>query len=404
MGFGQGLSGLNAAAQNLDVIGNNIANAGTVGFKTGSATFADVYANSRVGLGVQVSGINQRFSVGNVANTGNMFDMAIDGEKGFFRLSDTSGAVSYSRNGQFFADKNNYIVNAQGQRLTGYASGGVGSEPTPMLVPKGNVPPKATTNATTVANLDANAPVINKTFDPGDPATYTNRQPINVHDSLGNSHQLYQYFVKTEGTTGESQWQGHYRIDGQKLDEPKEPVTLKFDTAGRLTKDPTNNPTNNPTSQKLVLKAPGGTASPAEPLSIDLNYDGTTSFGGDFAISFTQNGYSTGEYTGISISPDGTMQANYTNGTTQVVGIVALVNFNNVQGLQPAGGNGWVETAQSGQPVLGQPGANGMAKIKDKAVEESNVDMSAELVNMIVAQRSYQANAQTIKTQHTSGF
>jgi len=392
MSFGQGLSGLNAAAQNLDVIGNNIANAGTIGFKTGSARFADVYATSRIGLGVQVSGINQRFTVGNVTGTGNMFDMAIAGEKGFFRLLDASGAVSYSRNGQFEVDKDNYIVNAQGNRLTGYPAGGVGMAPQPLTVPKGNVAPSATTMATTVANLPANAPVITQPFNPDDPGTYTNSQPIEVYDSLGNAHELRQYFVKTAGSGAESQWEVHYRMDGQPLDEPTGPVTLAFDTAGRLT-------TTTTAIQNLVLNTPGGADSPAAPLTIALNYAKSTSFGGDFATNFTQNGYATGEYAGMSVAPDGTLQANYTNGKTEAVGVVALASFNNVQGLQPAGGNAWTETAQSGQAILGQPGANGMAKLKGQALEESNVDMSAELVNMIVAQRTYQANAQTIKTQ-----
>jgi len=391
MSFGQGLSGLNAAAQNLDVIGNNIANAGTIGFKTGSASFADVYATSRIGLGVQVSGINQRFTVGNVTGTGNMFDMAIAGEKGFFRLLDTSDAVSYSRNGQFSVDKDNYIVNAQGNRLTGYPAGGVGMAPQPLMVPKGNVAPSATSSATTVANLPANAAVITQPFNPEDPSTYTNSQPMEVYDSLGNRHELRQYFVKTAGTGDQSQWQVHYRMDGQPLDEPSGPVTLGFDSAGRLT--------TTPPAQNLAFNAPGGTDSPAAPLKIALNYTGSTSFGGDFASNFTQNGYASGEYAGMSVAPDGTLQANYTNGKTEAVGVIALASFNNMQGLQPVGGNAWTETAQSGQAILGQPGANGMATLKGQALEESNVDMSAELVNMIVAQRTYQANAQTIKTQ-----
>ena len=162
MGFGQGLSGLNAAAQNLDVIGNNIANSNTIGFKAGSAYFADVYASSRVGMGVQVSGVNQRFTVGNVKATGGQFDLAIDGAKGLFRLAEPSGAVVYSRNGEFFADKNNYIVNSQGQRLTGYV-GELGSNILgPLMVPTGNIAPSATDSATTKINLDANSPVISE--------------------------------------------------------------------------------------------------------------------------------------------------------------------------------------------------------------------------------------------------
>ena len=395
MGFGQGLSGLNAAAQNLDVIGNNIANSGTVGFKSGSATFADVYANSRVGLGVQVTGVNQRFTVGNVSTSGNMFDMAIDGEKGFFRLTDASGAVFYSRNGQFIADKDNYIVNAQGQRLTGYPPGAVGMDPQPLMVPRGNIAPQATDRMTTVANLDANADVIDPTatpFDSTDPATYTHSLPMSVFDSLGNAHQLTQYFVKIAGVGTSSQWQVHYQLDGESLDTPTNggPQALSFSQAGSLTTAP---------NVTLEFNQPGGTESPAEPLVINLNYGGTTSFGGDFSASFTQTGYATGEYAGIAIANDGTLMANYTNGQTRPVGVVTLASFNNPQGLQPSGGNAWTESPSSGQAILGQPGSNGLATLKGQAIEESNVDMSQELVNMIIAQRTYQANAQTIKTQ-----
>src|SRR5690606_33419859 len=158
MGFGQGLSGLNAAAQNLDVIGNNIANSGTVGFKAGSATFADIYANSRVGLGVQVASINQRFTTGIVSSTGNQFDMAIDGSKGFFVVQDPNGAQFYTRNGQFFADRENKIVNAQGQQIMGYAPGGTNL--IGMTVPVGNIDPVATSNIANQVNLDANVAVV----------------------------------------------------------------------------------------------------------------------------------------------------------------------------------------------------------------------------------------------------
>lgn len=479
MGFGQGLSGLNAASQNLDVIGNNIANAGTVGFKAGSATFADVYANSRVGLGVQVSGVNQRFTVGNITVTGNMFDMAIDGEKGLFRLLDPSGAVLYSRNGQFFADKNNYIVNAQGHRLTGYPAGGVGLNPVPLMVPSGNIPPQASSAGSIKVNLDANEAVISETgapeqlgqvnldngsgvttyyfrmddqghitwtdntgavvappadgvysdptdpsvqvtisggqvtlgslsnvdgyqpyepamiampFDPSNPDTFTHSFPLNVYDSLGNEHQLTQYFVKREGTGSTSVWDVYYRLDGAPVDVPAGggPVQMEFDMNGRLISAPIVN---------LAFNSPGGVNSPAQPLNIVFNYTGSSSFGGGFTNDFDVNGYPTGEYASMSVGADGTLVANYTNGQTQVVGTVVLAHFRNMQGLQPVGGNAFVETATSGQPILGQPGTNSLATIKGQAVEESNVNMSQELVNMIIAQRTYQANAETIQTQ-----
>jgi len=481
MGFGQGLSGLNAASQNLDVIGNNIANSGTVGFKAGTATFADVYATSRVGLGVQVSGINQRFTVGNVSTTGNMFDMAIDGENGLFRLVDTSGAVLYSRNGQFFADSANYIVNAQGQKLTGYPAGGIGQNPVPLMVPVGNIAPQATTSGTVKVGLDANKPVIPDTsspgtigsvsleddagnpvdlyfrmtddgtiawtdingaaatppadgiysdpsdpsvtvtiaggqvsagelsdvdgyvayeppviaipFDPANPQSFTHFLPMSVYDSLGNEHQLTQYYVKRAGTTGTtSEWDVYYRLDGAPLDVPAGggPVRMEFDDTGRLVSAPIVN---------LTFNTPGGMDAPAQALNISLNYQGSSQYGGSFTNDFFLDGYPTGEFASISVQPDGTLVANYTNDKTQVVGTVVLANFANVQGLQPVGGNAWVQTGASGQPNLGQPGSNGLAVLRGQSVEESNVDMSKELVNMIIAQRTYQANAQTIKTQ-----
>ncbi|HXE19579.1 MAG TPA: flagellar hook-basal body complex protein [Castellaniella sp.] len=469
MGFGQGLSGLNAAAQNLDVIGNNIANSGTVGFKAGSATFADVYASSRVGLGVQVASINQRFTTGTVSSTGNQFDMAIDGANGLFVVKDPSGQSLYTRNGQFVADKNNNIVNTQGQQLMGYAPGGttlIG-----LTVPTGNINPQATNSITNTVNLDANAAVIPGTtvteqvgsvnlggtdyyykvsggtytwyttnagttpggvppdgtystgapagnvtiasgvpsgaiptggtnvayvapvtavpFDPSDAKSFSNMTPVTVYDSLGNAHTVQQYYTKREPTGTNSVWEVNYVVDGTY--DPANTVQLQFDQAGRLA-------AGSPTFGTINY-TPGGGSSPAAPMAIKVAYDGSTQFGGSFSQNFIQDGYSTGEYASMSIGTDGSMVANYTNGVTKVVGTLALANFNNLQGLQPMGGNAWAETANSGQPILGIPGSNGLALIKGQAVEESNVDMSQELVNMIIAQRTYQANAQTIKTQ-----
>ncbi|MBF6617803.1 MAG: flagellar hook-basal body complex protein [Candidimonas sp.] len=485
MGFGQGLSGLNAAAQNLDVIGNNIANSGTVGFKASTASFADVYASSRVGLGTQVAAINQRFTIGTVSNTGNQFDMAIDGSKGMFRVVDQSGSVLYSRNGQFSPDKDGYLVNAQGYRLTGYAEGGTNL--VPVRVPTGNIAPSATGVVTSKLNVNANAPlaggqvvgvtqvigevelvgpgggtynyiinggtlqwttgagvplppgdpglpvagtyttgsagssvIIDATatpnttnfaagpnntayvapvtavpataFDPAVASTYTHSLPINVHDSLGNSHQLMQYFAKRPSAVGtESTWDVYYRLGGQPVNAPADGATqLTFDQGGRLMA---------PTAPVgfSMTAVPG--SSPALPLDFTVDYANSTQFGGDFTYTFGQDGFATGEYASMAISADGAIVASYTNGQTQPMGALVLVDFANVQGLQPMGGNAWAETSSSGQPILGRPGSNSMARIKGQAVEESNVDMSQELVNMIIAQRTYQANAQTIKTQ-----
>ena len=478
MGFGQGLSGLNAAAQNLDVIGNNIANSGTVGFKSSTASFADVYASSRVGLGTKVSAITQRFTVGTVNGGGGEYDIAIDGAKGMFRVTDQSGAVMYTRNGEFLVDKNNFIVNAQGYRLTGYPNGGIGANPVELQLPTANVAPKATSTATTVANLDANAKVIyqvdtvtspavpgsvtlggtaytftkapggaitwapgnppantygtapntvtidgtgqvtagnlnvipgfvdftaavtevGKPFDPKVPGSYTNASPMTVYDSLGNSHQVMQYFAKRAAdAAGNSVYDVYYTIDGQAMAPTTQaggvwgnPTQFTFNKAGVMTSAATVN---------LSFATPGGGTTPADPLAISVNYAGTTQYGSAYALKSQPDGYSSGEFRGINISADGSLVASYTNGETSIVGTIVLADFANLQGLQPVGNNAWKETASSGQPILGQPGNNGMSKVVGQATEASNVDMSKERVNMIIAQRTYQANSQTIKTQ-----
>ncbi|WP_368643120.1 flagellar hook protein FlgE [Castellaniella ginsengisoli] len=392
MGFGQGLSGLNAASQNLDVIGNNIANSGTVGFKAGSATFADVYASSRVGLGVQVASINQRFTTGIVSTSGNQFDMAIDGAKGMFVVTQPNGAMLYTRNGQFLADKDHRIVNAQGQQLMGYAPGGTNL--IGMTVPVGNIAPRATSTLDNKVNLDANADVVPAAtaFDPTDATSFSKMVPLTVYDSLGNEHRVEQYYTKRAPVAGNSTWEVNYVVDGVPPAGPPpaaNTATLSFDPAGRLVGGlPT-----------VITFTPGGGTSPADPVNIVVSYDGSTQFGGSYSQDFVQNGYATGEYASMSIGSNGELIANYTNGAKQVMGTLALADFSNLQGLQPVGGNAWAETANSGQPIFGTPGSNGLAVIKGQAVEESNVDMSQELVNMIIAQRTYQANAQTIKTQ-----
>lgn len=393
MSFNIALTGLNAVTQQLDTISNNIANSGTVGFKSGSATFSDIYANSRVGLGVQLASINQRFTAGTVSTTGNQFDMAIDGSKGLFVVRQPDGgSILYTRNGQFFADKDSNIVNAQGQQLMGYKADTSATPPKPILgtqvgltVPLGNMSPKATTSITDKLNLDASAPVIAAPVPAPDltqSSTYSTSFPTTVYDSLGIAHRVDQVYQKTAPNT----WQVTYLWDDGTGPTNVGTATLNFASSGAL-------PSPAPTGT-ISFTPPGANA-----LTATVSYDGSTQFSGGFTTNFIQDGYASGEYASTSIGTDGAVVANYTNGAKQVMGFVALADFNNLQGLQPVGGNAWAETANSGQPLLGTPGVNGMATIKGQAVEESNVDMSQELVNMIIAQRTYQANAQTIKTQ-----
>lgn len=403
MGFGQGLSGLKASSQNLDVIGNNIANSGTVGFKSGSVSFADVYASSRVGLGVKVAAVNQRFTVGSVTTTGGEYDIAIDGAKGFFRMLDPSGKIVYTRNGEFGIDKNFFITNAMGYRLTGYPAGAIGTDPVELQVPQGNIAPLVTTTASTQTNLNANASVVPATtaFDPTNSSSYTDSVPTTIYDSLGNSHQMVQYFVKraaedidpanpAAGT--QSVYDVYYTVDGAAVQVDGAASTkLTFNSGGVLTGGTPN--------RTITIPNPGGTTSPAADMTVVMSYQNVTQFGSDFSPKVTANGYASGEFSGITIAKDGTIEAQYTNGETQSIGTIVLANFNNVGGLQPIGNNAWQETADSGQATLGQPGTNGLATLVGQALEASNVDMSQELVNMIIAQRTYQANSQTIKTQ-----
>ena len=402
MGFGQGLSGLKGAAQKLDVIGNNIANSGTVGFKSSSVSFADVYASSRVGLGTQVASVNQNFNVGTISSTGGQFDMAIDGATGLFRVEDSNGNVLYTRNGEFKANKEGYIVNAQGQFLTGFIGGATTA--TRIQVPSGNIAPQATNTIDVKVNLNSSEKPITRGAAPGiefsatDPDTYHHSLPITVYDSQGNPHQMTQYFTKTDA----NEWEVKYVMPGPDTSTPPKMVpkvvgthTISFTAAGVL------EPPATPISLPNVLNVAGLDPNPQalEQLNIAMNYNGSTQFSGDFAYNFNQNGYPTGDYSSMSIGPDGAIVAAYTNGETQQMGSLVLANFNNLQGLQPVGGNAWRETSESGQPILGTPGTNGMAMIKGQALEESNVDMGTELVNMIITQRTYQANAQTITTQ-----
>lgn len=251
-------------------------------------------------------------------------------------------------------------------------------------MPANTIPSNGTDNVDFIAAVTAVA------FDPNNPASYSSATPIIVYDSLGEKHQLVQYYTKRPVDSGNSVWEVNYRLDGKAPDSAAI-TTLTFDSAGRLI--------SSPSGGNVQFVGLGAAGSPAATLDMRMDYAGSTQFGGGFTQNFIADGYSSGEYAGISIGANGELTANYTNGAKKEIGTMALANFNNIRGLKSVGGNAWIETAESGQPVVGTPGNNGMATIMGQAVEESNVDISQELVNMIMAQRTYQANAQTIKTQ-----
>jgi len=413
MSFQQGLSGLSAASTQLDTIGNNVANASTVGYKAGQAQFADVYANSlnnasasNVGIGVKVAQVQQQFTQGNISTTKNPLDIAINGD-GFFRVSD-NGVISYSRNGQFTLDKNGYIVNATGNRLTGYAVNADGvllkGTPVELNINTSDLAPKATSGVTAKLNLDSSETAINTAapyqFDPADPDTYHNATTVTVYDSLGNSHDLQTYYVKSASNV----WQVWGITDpaayatGAAATPPASPPAgitnlgqLTFTTSGAIDTTATTLP--------FVANMTVGTGATTT-LDFNIDFTGTTQYGSKFGVNtLKQDGFASGRLSSFTVSPDGILTGSYTNGKSATLGQVVLANFSNPNGLQPLGNNLWTETSASGQPMVGAPDTSDLGVLQSYAVEDSNVDLTAELVNMITAQRYYQANAQTIKTQ-----
>lgn len=396
MSFSQGLSGLNSASQALDVVGNNIANSQTVGFKSGSIAFADVFAGSQIGMGVQVAGVNQNFSDGVLGQGTSNLDMGISGN-GFFRMVNEAGSVFYSRNGQFKSDENGYIINNQGMYLTGYQATGTpptiqaGAAVGPIQIPSGQMMASASTGGTMKGNLDSGTEKIAEgiEFDPSDPKSYNSVTQVDAYDSQGNKHTINVYYVKT----GDNEWTAYSSdttapvLDGDG-NVQYQSTNLSFDAAGQLQTNP------------ATLNVQSAGYNGAEALNFNLDLDGMTQQATDTAMdSPSTNGYAPGMMTGYVIGDSGEVIASYSNGEKQILGQVVLSSFTNPGGLQSEGNNCWSETPQSGQPVNGISGTGNLGTLYGNRLEASNVDLSQEMVNMIVYQRNYQSNSQTIRTQ-----
>jgi len=415
MGFQQGLSGLNVASKDLDVIGHNVANSSTVGFKSGNAEFADVFAASLsgagaspIGLGSKVATVVQQFTQGNITTTSNPLDIAINGG-GFFRVSN-NGAITYTRNGQFELDKNGFLVTSGGLNLTGYPATSSGLINTGAMsnlrVDTADIAPQVTGGAVTGAagiqaklNLNSGATPITAAFDYTDPTTYTSSTALTVYDTLGTPHTYSLYFVKTASNT----WNVNATLTnsaGVTTDLSAAGTTplgtLTFTNAGAIDTTLTTLPFTQTTIADATVLQTG-----AADLTFPVDFSGTTQYGGSFTVdTLTQDGYALGQLNGFNVSKDGIIQGRYTNGQSKNLGQVVLSSFRNPQGLQPLGDNQWSETSTSGSPIVGVPSSSGaFGALQSSAVEDSNVDLTAELVDMITAQRNYQANAQTIKTQ-----
>ncbi len=406
MGFQHGLSGLSAASTNLDVIGNNVANVNTAGFKQSQAQFTDIFANSlggsgssQVGIGARVSTIAQSFTQGNISPTSNPLDIAINGQ-GFYRM-DEGGVISYSRNGQFHVDGNGFLTNANGANLTGYTADVNGnidaSKPTSLKLTTSDLTPQATSTFELGVNLKSGVdPAAITTFSVNDDDTFNWQTSGNIVDSLGNEHRLATYFQKSDA----NKWNVYAAIDG-KVDVNGAPqgVTLssqalEFDGTGALI-----SPTA-PISVSVDWATIDSTLGADSPMDFSFDLTTVTQYGSDSGInSIFQDGFTSGRLAGFTTAADGVIQGSYTNGQTRTLGQIVLANFVNPQGLNPVGDGLWVETPNSGQPVVGPPKTGTLGALQASAVEDANVDLTTELVKMITAQRMYQANAKSIETQ-----
>ena len=393
MPFRIALSGLNAAQSDLNVTANNIANTSTNGFKGSRTEFADLFAVSLQGVssnasgnGVRVAAVTQQFAQGNIEFTDSNLDLAVSGQ-GMFVLSD-NGALAYTRAGAYQMNRDGYVVNSQGQRLQvyppiaggGFNTGGLGD----LRLQTTDSAPSATANVEYILNLPGNAtPPPIATFDPNDPNSFNQATSLTLFDSLGATHTGTMYFTKTATA---NQWTAQLSIDGTLVGTPQ---TLQYSNTGLLTA---------PVGGQVPFPAYTPTTG-AAPMQVTVDMAQSTQFGGNFAVNaVTQDGFTTGRLIGIDISDTGIVNARFTNGNSQALGQIAIANFANPQGLQQLGNTQWAETFSSGQALRGQAGNSGFGLVQSGALESANVDVTEQLVNMITAQRNFQANAQMIST------
>ncbi|MCL2658340.1 MAG: flagellar hook protein FlgE [Betaproteobacteria bacterium] len=403
MAFQQGLSGLSGASMALDVISNNVANSSTVGFKGATTKFGDVYAAAlngaasgvQVGIGVATAQVAQSFTQGNVTPTNNPLDIAINGN-GFFQIRQPDGSMAYTRNGQFELDKSGYIVTPQSAHLQGYPIGAPNGPASDLKLDTSDIPPCITSSVKLGLNLDSRSepptvPFQSTATNPlPDPLSYNASTSVALYDSLGNSHIFTMYFV----SLADGNWDVLASTDGAPATSLSAggagTPTISFDQSGALT-------TTMPVDVGAQIDPIYGAASP---ISFTLDCTGSSQYGSAFGVNRLENdGYASGRLTGITIGQDGQVLGRYSNGQSKNVGRIVMANFADPNGLISLGQNLWGESLASGQPMVGAPGSGSLGQLVSGAIEESNVDLTKELVNMIIQQRNYQANSQSIKTQ-----
>jgi flagellar hook protein FlgE len=393
------LSGVHAAQTDIDTIGNNISNVNTTGFKNADTEFSALYGSALLtapGQGVLTQSLAQSFTEGGITLTGKPLDIAINGN-GFFQLQDSSGVV-YSRDGSFHLDNTGHLINASGAMVMGFSPPASGSTATgsgalqPIHIDQSNIAPAATSMLTVGVNLPANDAPIDTSAHPfsiSDPSSYNESTTTTVFDSLGTSRTLTTFFTQASGSGMPDQWQTHWELTDSSgaLVASGAGASLTFDSSGQLVSG---------SGTISVSSLPNGAA----PLNISENFTGSSLSGLPFGVnSVVNDGSGGGQLTGIQIANNGAVSGQYSNGATRVFGTIALANFTNPQGLVPMTGNVWAASAASGQPATGAPGTAALGQLEAGALEGSNVDLSTQLVNLIVAQQAYQANVQSINIE-----
>ncbi|RLA41961.1 MAG: flagellar hook protein FlgE [Gammaproteobacteria bacterium] len=418
MGFETAVSGIRAASSQLGIIGNNIANSSTSGFKQSRGEFADVFAASALGVasnsigrGVQLTAIAQQFTQGNISFTDSSLDLAISGT-GFFMLDD-GGTTRFTRSGAFAVDSEGFVTNNEGLRLQAFtadAAGQITGLIDDVRLTTSQIEPISTSEIDITANLDSREAAPLLAFSAGVPSgfdafgapptapsadMFNGSTSLTIYDSLGNPHALTTYFVKTAVP---NVWDAHVTIDGVTPGGVVAPQALTFDSTGQF--PAASLPIQVAVANWDPVDSSGNPTGASTPQTFAVDLSTTTQFGSDFGVSFiAQNGFSSGQLRGVEISDTGIIFARYTNGQSFALGQVALANFANQQGLQPLGSTAWSETFASGVATISEPGTAGLGLTQSGALEDSNVDITQQLVNMITAQRNFQANAQVIQTE-----
>ncbi|GMM68373.1 flagellar hook protein FlgE [Alteromonas sp. MTD1] len=452
MSFNIALSGVSAAQKDLDVTANNIANVNTVGFKESRAEFGDVYAASllsggktKVGDGVLTQEVAQQFSQGSLQFTNTALDLAITGNGFFTTIPEiTSRDFSFTRAGQFKLDSDNFVVNSNGDNLMGFPVNSDGtsssvalSTTVPVRIPDSSGSPQQTSEVDIRMNLPAGDAALNPAdFNPDDPLTYNAATSVTVYDSLGDSHVMTYYFIK-DGTPGVSnEWFVATAVDDTLVDmtdsngldtDPATAVNavgantgnavtaskLIFSQGGDFINMET--PDGLPTLDfKMQTEALGATilsngSDPTQQIGIDFNLDVNgatpnepTQFASAFEVtSLEQDGLPVGRLTGIDIGPDGLVRATFSNGTSEPIVRVALVRFSNEQGLTQESSTQWKESILSGEALAGEATTGTFGEINSSALEQANVNLTTELIDMIIAQRNFQANSRALEVNNS---